>query len=100
MRELKVQSGDLSLKKYMRTNSNMQQGKTCMLQLPVHYIYIYIDVVACAGPEVHVLHTNRFELRIPLVSANTRPQQHWLQSERERERERDWGGGGGRLHFL
>ena len=23
---------------------------------------MYIDVVACAGPEVHVLHTNRFEL--------------------------------------
>ena len=38
----------------------MQQGKTCTLQLPVHYIYI--DVVACAGPEVHVIHTNRFEL--------------------------------------
>ena len=39
----------------------MQQGKTCTLQLPVHYIYMYIDVVACAGPEVHVLHTNRFD---------------------------------------
>ena len=22
---------------------------------------MYIDVVACAGPEVHVLHTNRFD---------------------------------------
>ena len=47
-----------------------------------------IDVVACAGPEVHVLHTKRFELhvhvRIPLVSANTRRHQHhWLQRERK-----------------
>ena len=62
MRE-KHNLGDLSLKKYMYTNINMQQGKTCRLQLPVHYLYMYmyidVYVVACAGPEVRVFHTNR-----------------------------------------
>ena len=37
---------------------------------------------------------NYIHVRIPLVSANTRPhQQHWLQRERERKRERERGGG-------
>ena len=76
----------------MHTNSNMQQGKTCMLQLPVHYIYIYIDVVACAGPEVHVLHTNRFELHTCTYTSGFGQYQASsaaLATERERERERE-----------
>ena len=78
----------------MRTNSNMQQGKTCTLQLPVHYIYIYIDVVACAGPEVHVLHTNRFELHTCTYTSGF-GQYQASSAALATERESGGGGGGG-----
>ena len=87
----KYNLGTCLWKKYMHTNSNMQQGKTCTLQLPVHYIYMYIDVVACAGPEVHVLHTNRFELHTCTYTSGFGQYQASsaaLATERERERER------------